>query len=252
MGRRLALAAALVGGFALAGCSGESDDLPIPSGSVAIVGHMPISKATLDHWTEVEFVTDNDQTGQEPVPSGVVIRPGDYGTCIAHLRVVHRGEVPIDGVTRPQSASALRQECESRYRTVREHVLNILIVFGWYIEEGRQQGVSPSDAQVRKQYARFSRERFPKPGELQRYLRHTTENYDDELLRMKIDLLSTNLLNQELHRIGGGLSPKVRQALARWGKDFFKRWRAHTHCLHADIVPNCGDYMGPKPIDPRI
>ncbi len=252
LARLACFALAVLFALALASCSGQSDDRPIPSGSVAIVGRTPISKAALDHWTEVEFVTDNDQNAQEPVPSGVVIRPEDYGPCIARLRAVHSGEVPIDQVKRPQSAGALKQECEARYRAVREHVLNILIVFGWYIEEGRRQGVGPSDKEVRKQYARFSRERFPKPGELQRYLKHTGESYNDELLRMKIDLVGTNLINRELKRIGGISNPKAEQDLDRSGKGFYKRWKAHTHCLPADLVPNCGNYTGPKPIDPRI
>lgn len=243
---RLVFVLLLLGALALVGCSGASDDPPIPSDAVAIVGHTPISKAAFDHWTEVEFVTDNDQTGQEPVPSGVVIQPGDYGPCVAHLRKVVHKEPISPGGPRATSTSALKQECESRYRTVREHVLNILIVFGWYVEEGRRVGVSPSDAQVRKAYARFSHERFGKPGELQRYLRHTGESYNDELLRMKIDLLSTSLIKRALSETGG------EKALERWGKGFFKRWKARTHCLRTDIVPNCGNYTGPKPVDPRI
>jgi hypothetical protein len=221
----------------------------IPPTAVAIVEGTPISKATLDHWTSVEFVTDNETLAQRPAPSGVVPKPPLYTACITHERETERKAASS---AKAPGDAALKRRCEQHYETVREHVLNVLIVFEWYIKEGEKQGVSPADAEVKRQYARFSGEHYPHPGELRRFLTNTGETYDDELLRMKMDLLTTNLSNRELKKVGGTTTPEQQHELAQWGAKFITDWVARTSCRPGYVVPNCKEYKGSKLPDPRI
>jgi foldase protein PrsA len=226
----------------LAGCGG------MPSDTVAQVGRYSISKATLDHWISVEAVTDYETNPRRPVPKGVVPDPPNYTACIARL------EATTPTSTRGEAAAArtrLKSQCQHDYQAVRQHVLNVLITFDWLISESAKQGVTVTDKEVKQQYARFSHERFPKQGELERYLAFTGESLSDELLRMRIDLLSTKLVKKITAT--RGLTPRQQQqALVRFFQAFPKKWVAKTNCRTGYVVPNCKQYKGPLAPDDRI
>jgi hypothetical protein len=233
-----ALVAVAVG---LGSCGGGG----MPSNAVAVVDGMPITKAALDHWTSVEFVTDDEQQAQHAVPSGLIPKPPYYTACIERQRSLEAGS--------HATTAQLKSQCEQHYRAVREHVLNVLIVFDWYTKEGEKQGVTPKDSEVKHEYKRFKSERFQHPGDFQRYLAHTGEGFDDELLRMKMDLLTTRLAAVELNKLGGSItSPAQQRAYAKWGEDFVKDWVGRTSCRTGYVVPNCKQYKGSSPPDPRI
>jgi foldase protein PrsA len=240
----LMFAFTVAAGVGLAACGGG-----LSGDAVAQVGADSISKATLEHWTSVEFVTDRESNAQQPVPAGVVPDPPRYTACIAHLRPSAQAATK----SQPQSSTArLRRECERSYQTVQQHVLNVLIVFDWQIEEAAHQHLKLTDAEVKQQYKRFIHERFPNQGELQRYLTNTGESLSDELLRMKIDLIGTKLTDKALAKLGGINTPQQQQAFASSTTEYIKRWVAKTTCRPGYIVSNCKQYKGPLAPDPRI
>jgi hypothetical protein len=243
------LAASTIGLLALGAGSCGGGGAAVPANAVAVVDGTPITKATLDHWTAIEFVTDQESLAQKSPPSGLIPRPPYYAACIVRERSAE-GKIPASK-PRPSKARA-KALCEAKYRTVRAHVLNVLIVFEWYIKEGEQKGVSPSDAQVRSYYARYASEHYPKGGGLQRFLEHAGSTYNDELLRMKMDLLTVNLSKQEMKKLGGVATPKQEHAYLKWGSEFVKDWVARTSCRPGYVVPNCKQYKGPLAPDPRI
>jgi foldase protein PrsA len=239
-----AVGLAVIAGVGLAACGGG-----LPGDAVAQVGGGVISKATLAHWTSVEFVTDHEQNAQQPVPSGLIPDPPLYTACIARLRTI--APKATKGRSAPTNAQ-LKRECEQSYQAVQRHVLNVLIVFEWKIEEGARQGLKLTDAEVKREYSRFSHERFKREGELQKFLAHTGESFSDELLRMKIDLLGVKLDEQEIAKLGGVKTERQQRAFIRWGNEYVKTSVAKTSCRVGYIVENCKQYKGALPPDPRI
>jgi len=222
----------------------------MPKDAVVMVDGSPITKATLDHWTLVEFATDYDQKGQEPIPQGVIPDPPSYTACVAYLKRTR--QVEIGNPHRSFAPSSLKRECAQHDRQVREHVQNVLIVFEWHLKSAAEDGIKFSDEQVRERYAQFSKARFPHQGELQRYLANTGQSLNDELLRMKIDMVGTKLNDNEIARLGGLKTTAQRQGFERWSEQATKRWLGKTECRKGYVVENCKQYKGPLGPDTRI
>jgi foldase protein PrsA len=230
----------------VSGCGGG-----MPSGIVVQIGARSISKATLDHWTAIEAATDYETNPSGPLPTGVVPDPPRYSACIARLR--ETTPKVRAGTPRPTRTS-LEKECRQKYRKLQQHVLNVLITFQWLLGESEKQGVNITDSEVNRQYERFSHERFPKTGELKRYLTITGESLADERLRMKMDLLGTRL-NEKMERKvkdeGAGVQQQL-LAVVRWNKEFVARWLARTNCRVEYVVSNCRQYRGALKPETRL
>jgi hypothetical protein len=242
----MTMSVAAVVALGLAGCGGTSE---IPGDAVAVVGETAVTKAALQHWTAVELATDYNTDPQQPVPPGVVYEPSNVALCVARLQATP----PKPSEKKAKlSMAQLEHECTQHYRVVQEHITNVLIVFQWYIHEAEAEGVNPTEAEVAKNYARFSREHFPVAGELQKYLADTGEVLPDELMRMRLDMINTRLTDKEIGKLGGVLTPAQQHAYLAWSEAMIKRWVRETSCRHGYIVPNCKEYKGPLPPDPRI
>lgn len=276
------LVCVLVIGVGLTGCGGGAHGDP-----VALVGSTPITSASLRHWTAVQLATDYQANPQHPLPSGVVYEASDYAPCVAHLRAAAsaaqkgvplgsrelrsalaggRFEIPKSAAgsakakarktnTQPLSSAQLERECAQSYRRVEEHVLNVLIVFQWNIQEAEADGVNPTEAEVRDEYTRFSREHFPSRGELQRYLANTGETFGDELLRMRMDMIGTRVAEKQLAEMGidpAAATPGQEQEYLASFHASVRHWVSETSCRRDYIVQNCRQYKGPLAPDPRI
>ncbi|HSZ05035.1 MAG TPA: hypothetical protein VK778_07530 [Solirubrobacteraceae bacterium] len=255
---------------ALAGCgsTGGAGD------AVAVVAGTPITKAALRHWTAVKLAIDYEANPRKPLPSGVVYEPSDYAPCIAHLRALARAAAEraasgftVNVVRLPASAknpkgrlsfvkratkpakpgpiptsAQLERECAEHYRSVEMGMLNVLIGFQWELQEGKADGVSPSEAEVREEYARYSRKQFPNRGEQQRHLADTGESVADELLRVRTDMISGRIFKQATRRFGGIATKAELQAYGRWAVETEKQWVARTSCRAGYIVEGCKQY----------
>ena len=69
---------------------------------------------------------------------------------------------------------------------------------------------------------------------------------------MKIDMISNALAIKTIAEVGGSESPQQQAEFARKGEGFPKKWIAKTSCSPGYVVPNCKEYKGPLPPDPRI
>jgi hypothetical protein len=277
--RKLALAAAAVtAAVALGGCGSSGG---IPSDAVAVVGSTPITKAALRHWTSVQLATNYESVPQKPLPAGVVYEPPNFGACVARLRMGAReagagvsltpaqlsaalakgsfnvSKLPKKAKTRTAlpSTAQLERKCAAGYRAVEQHILNVLIVFQWDIQEAEADGVNPSEAEVRKEFARFSSEKYSKPGDLQRLLEYTGEHFSDELMRERQDLIGTRVTQREFAKLGID-PPHVTAAQEHAYEAYFshrvKEAVAKTSCRKGYVVNNCKQYRGPLEPDPRI
>jgi hypothetical protein len=271
--RRFFLACAIaVVTAALAGCGGAG----VGGDDVAVVAGVPITKAALRHWTAVQLAIGYEANPQKPLPSGVVYEPADYAPCIARLRALARAaaERAASGYTlsivrlpassknpgggfsfakrkraagpakpTPMPAAAqLERECAERYRSMERGMLDVLIGFQWVVEEGKADGVSPSAAEVRAEYARYSDRQFPNPGEQRRYRADTGESVGDELLRVRTDMISRRIFDNEKRMLGGIATKAQLQAYARLAVATEKQWIAKTSCRAGYVVEDCRQY----------
>jgi hypothetical protein len=273
--RQLLLACAIaIATAALAGCGSAGVAGDATGDAVAVVAGAPITKAALRHWTAVELAIDYEANPRKPLPSGVVYEPPDYAPCMARLRALATAaaERAASGFTfsvvrlppsrknprgklsfvkhatkpakpRPIPASAqLERECAERYRSVQMGMLNVLIGFQWELQEGKASGVNPSEAEVREEYARYSRRHFPNRGEQQRHLADTGESVGDELLRMRTDMISGRIFSKEKRRFGGIATKAQLRAYATWAVATEKHWVARTSCRAGYVVEDCKQY----------
>ncbi|HTA34763.1 MAG TPA: hypothetical protein VK721_15180 [Solirubrobacteraceae bacterium] len=282
--RKLALAAVAVTVAAtLGGCgSSGSGSGGIPNNAVAVVGGTPITKAALRHWTSVQLATNYELDPQTPLPAGVVYEPSNYAPCVARLRASAREASAGVALTSAQLSAALskgsfnvsrhaakkakartpapstaqlERKCAENYQAVERHILNVLIVFQWDIQEAEADGLNPTEAEVRKEFARFSREHYPQPGELQRLLTYTGERYSDDLMRMRMDLIGIRVAARQLAKMGidpADVTAAQNRAFLAWSHNSIKRSVAKTSCRKGHVVNNCKQYHGPLEPDPRI
>lgn len=280
--RKLALAAVAVTAAATLGGCGSSASGGIPSNAVAVVGATPITTAALRHWTAVQLATNYELDPQTPLPAGVVYEPSNYAPCVARLRAsarevsagvaltssqlsaaLSKGSFNVSrhaakkAKTRPPAPSTaqLERKCAENYQAVERHILNVLIVFQWDIQEAEADDLNPTEAEVRTEFARFTREHYPQPGELQRLLAYTGERYSDDLMRMRMDLIGVRVAVRQLAKMGidpaNGTAAQSRAFLA-WSHNTIKQWVAKTSCRKGHVVNNCKQYHGPLEPDPRI
>lgn len=272
--KKLALAVAVVAAAAMLGGCGSDGT---PSDAVAVVGSTPITKAALRHWTAVQLATNYEGVPQKPLPVGVVYEPSNYAPCVTRLRALARqtsvaltssqlatalakGSFNVAAKKtktriRPPSTAQLERKCTENYRAVEQHILNVLIVFQWNIQEAEADGINPSETEVRKEFTRFSAEKYPKPGELQRLLAYTGERLSDEFMRERQDLIGNGLLERQLATMGidpAHFTAAQERAYLAWSNNRIRHWVAKTSCRKGYVVNNCKQYRGRLEPDPRI
>jgi foldase protein PrsA len=164
----LALTAALV-----AGCGG------VPGNAVAQVDGKSIDKTQFDHWVAV--VSKGSQT-PAPVPD-----PPDYAKCVADARKT--APKPTKGQPKVTD-DALKKQCKQRYDALRDQVVGLLTQYAWIEGEAKQQGVSVTDAEVKKSFGEQKKQNFPKDAEYQKFLKDSGQTEADILRRVRIELLS--------------------------------------------------------------
>lgn len=260
----LSAAAIAIATAALAGCgsTGAADD------AVAVVAGTPITKTALRHWTAVELAIHYEANPQKPPPAGIVYEPPDYAPCIAHLRALASAAAEraakgftlnvvrnpkggfsfAQGATKPAkpkplpTTAQLQRECAENYHSVEEGMLNVLIRFQWRIQEANADKVNPSEAEVRKEYARYSRQHFPNQGEQQRYLADTGASLSDELLRMRTEMIAQRISNKQTRSLGGDTTKAQQLAYYSLTIQKEKQWIAQTSCSASHIIEDCKQY----------
>jgi foldase protein PrsA len=231
-----ALCVALAIGIGIAACGdpGAAGDM-----TVARVGSHAITKATLEHWTDVEAVLAYETEPKHPVPSGVVPDPPAYSRCVAYLE---KTTSPEPGQAVP-TRSQLKRRCQERRRSLQRHVLDILLLHYWLLDEGAEQGVKVTSAEVKKTLDRT----FPNEAAYRRYLALTGETPADERLIIEKDRLDTRLLQTaEAKRAPQPKSLREHeQAMIEAATAFTKKWKARTSCSAGYVVTECKQYKGP-------
>jgi hypothetical protein len=225
-----ASAVALVCITGVAGC-GDSD----PSGVVvAQVGKIPISKAMLSEWMEAVTGGDYYEHLESPAPRGLVSEPANYPRCIkAAEKIVPRstsGQLTLD-------QSQIVGKCRQLYQELKEQTLELLISIESKIGEGEELGIPPTEAEVKRLFARVKAEQFPKQAEYQAYLAHHEWPPSVEIFQLKRNLVVSKI-EAKYEAKGEGWQSAFGQYLA----SSMRKWTAKTSCRAGYVVSVCKQY----------
>jgi foldase protein PrsA len=175
----LALCAFFVPAALVAGCG----DSGIPGNAVAEVDGTAIEKADFEHWLGVAAKSSGQ--GAAGVP-----KPPDYTGCIAQLKKT--ATKPAEGQPK-QTDADYKKQCQQQYDQLREQVLGLLISFEWIQREAKEQGVSVTDAEVKKAFEDQKKQSFPKDADYQKFLKDSGQTNEDVMMRVRLDALSNKI-----------------------------------------------------------
>lgn len=174
----------------------------MPSNAVASVDGTPISKAAFDHWMTIasdSATADGTTTQKIPIPV-----PPDFTACVAYLK-----SAQAKLLTKGQKASTdaqLKSQCATEYQADKAQVIQFLVSAQWVINEARSEGVSVTDKQISNEFASIRKQQFPTVAQYDTFLKESGYTPSDLLLRVKLQLLSTDLRNK-VETAQGDVSP---------------------------------------------
>lgn len=222
------LCLAIVG---LTGCGGGSS-----SEVVAQVGATPITKAGVSHWMSTLAGGDYyELSAGHTVPDGLVSEPANYGQCVNHLTAA----ASAIGGTHPTGAQLLAK-CRQLYQAMKVQALAYIVEAQWRISADKEAGVTVSDQEVVNKFASWrAQSGLVSDVALQQYLARRRRTRADELLVLKLDLLSQKV--QEKVTAGG------KPAFAKLIEDE-QSWATKTDCHAGYVVRHCKQYTEGGPI----
>ena len=174
----LILAALAAPAAIVAGCGG------VPGNAVAEVDGTAIEKSDYYHWINVA-ARSSGQGATAAVP-----KPPDYTECVANKRKT----TPKPAKGQPKvTDDQLKKQCQQEYGQIRDQVLQLLISFQWLEGEAKAQGITVTDAEVRKSFDTQKKQSFPKDADYQKFLKNSGQSEADILLQVKADLLASKI-----------------------------------------------------------
>jgi foldase protein PrsA len=149
----------------VAGC-GDS----IPGNAVASVDGTAISKTEFAHWLGIAAATN-----QQGAPK-VSYAPPAFAACIA----AKRKTAPKPAKGQPATTDAqLKTQCKQEYETLRDQVLQFLIVEQWVNKETKKQGVNLSAKEGENAVQKAIKQSFPKDADFQKFLKQSGMTIED-------------------------------------------------------------------------
>ena len=162
----------------VAGCGGG-----VPGNAVATVDGNAINKDDFNHWMNVAAKT----SGQ---PNASVPDAPDFKNCVA----TKRKTTPKPAKGQPKTTDQqLKDQCQQEYNSLRDQVMQLLTSFRWIEGEAKEQGITVTDAEVKKSFDQQKKQSFPKEADYQKFLKNYDQTEADIMQRVKLDLLSNKL-----------------------------------------------------------
>lgn len=178
----LALGAFFVVATVLVACG--SSDTSIPGNAVANVDGTPITRTDYEKWAAI--TAKGSAQGGRPA---VIPDPPTFTRCIATLRTQVR---PARGQPAPTDVT-LRAQCRQQNEALVQQTMGTLIQNLWIEKEADDEGVSVTDADVRRQLDQTKRQSFPTEKAYQRFLKQSGMTEADVLERVRIQALAQAL-----------------------------------------------------------
>jgi foldase protein PrsA len=174
-----ALAAALLGVFALSGCGND-----VPAGAVAKVGDSTITQGEFDKWMAIA-VKGQSQSGGG---SSAVPKPPDFAACVSAKK-----KTPVPKGQQKPSDEQLKKQCKSEYDTLKREVMQFLIQGEWVQQEAEKRGVKIKDSELQKALEDQKKQVFPNDKQYKQFLKTSGMTQKDVLFRVKLNELQQRL-----------------------------------------------------------
>ena len=207
------------------GCGGGS-----ASGVVASVGGGTVTRDAVNHWMQTLGAGEFYELSKgHEVPVGLASDPPNYQGCAS---VLERVTVTAVGRPKPDGAQLLNK-CRELHQALRLQAAEFLVNTLWTEGVLRDLGLTATAGEVQQKLHRVTSEQFPKPGALSHYLAPRRRSLADELVLMKLDLLS----EKATARIKTGGKPFVVRLT-----EAEQRWSSKTTCHQGYVVAHCTQY----------
>lgn len=238
----LATALAALAITAVVGCASNHQQNEVVA---QVQGFSPITKATLEHWTRVEFHLLYEYVPRRPTPKGAIPDPPSYTDCIAYLQ-------HTTPATKTSTTSQLKAKCQHRYQELRASTLNKLIAWDWRIGKAHALGIHPTTTDIHHQLASVLKAKTLYGTNLTQYLKYSEQTMPDILYRTEIQYYENALTNNITHfltTLPKTLTAKQKQAayttyLNTHPNLTTKHWITKTTCHKQYIVSACKQYTG--------
>lgn len=163
----------------VAGC-GDS----VPGNAVASVDGKAITQTQFTHWMGIAAATS--QQGASKVP----YNPPTFTACVA----AKRKTAPKPAKGQPATTDAqFKTQCKTEYETMRDQVLQFLILEKWVGGEAKNQGVSVSDKVAETDFQKARKQSFPKPADFQAFLKSSGMTIGDARFQVRFNSVYTKL-----------------------------------------------------------
>ena len=176
-----ALGAFFVVTIALAAC-GDS----VPGNSVATVDGENITRTQFTRWLGVAASTSQPQGSAR-----VAYAPPQYTACIANKKKT----APKPAKGQPQQTDAqFKTQCKQEYESLRDQVMQFLILEKWVTGEAEDQGVEMSAAEVDKEFQKARKQSdLEKESDFQNFLKQSGMTLSDAKFQVRFNTVYTKL-----------------------------------------------------------
>jgi foldase protein PrsA len=173
----LTLIALLPASAGLAACGG------VPGNAVAEVDGESVEKSQFDSWMTVAAKAGGQGSGTVP-------EPPEYTACVADKRKAQ--PKPANG-QKPVGDSELKDQCKQEYDAIRDRVMQLLVNAEWIEGEAAEQGVTVSDAEVRKAFETQKAQNFPKEADYKNFLKQSGQTEEQLLAQVRTGELARKI-----------------------------------------------------------
>jgi hypothetical protein len=203
----------------------------LPAGVVAQVGSTRITRSTYDHWMRIGAATVEMPVPGRPLPQPIAYRPPKFTACVDHLRARTAKSTPT---------ATLRARCRATYKSIHARILNFLITGFWLRGQAAEQGVSVSEAEVRRTLDEERHRYYPSAASFGILLQASHQTISDLMFALETQTLSAKLLEKFTRAQHRRLSEQ--QTIAGFNRAIRTSWIPRTICAPGYVVSDCSDY----------
>jgi foldase protein PrsA len=174
-----ALGAFFVAATLVAGC-GDS----VPKNAVASVDGSAITQTEFTHWLGIA------QSTSQQGASKVAYSPPAFTACIAGKRK----SAPKPAKGQPATTDAqFKTQCKQEYESLRDQVMQFLILEKWVDGEAKSQGVKVDDKTAEADFTKARKQSFPKESDFQTFLKNSGMTIADARFQVRFNTVYTKL-----------------------------------------------------------
>jgi len=220
--------------FCLCSCASDESLIHIQGSSATI------TKPMLDHWMKAIAALDYLTYLHTPAPEGLVSEPADYERCAkAARRVIPRtstGKLKL-------SDAQIARRCRGLHQAIKSEALALLLAVQWMEIEAKEQGITVSKRELRKELQNYSQAAYGAKANWPRALRERHITTADTMYLAKRLVLYKQLREKfraKVAKAGGGEGAFARIATANY-QHMIKR----TTCARGYVIQGCKGYREP-------